>query len=366
MIYRELKLKLTTKQKNQLNTWLFNLTGIYNWAIRTIELNANNKIYFSRFDFCNLLANHGRKIGIPSHVIQGTLNQAYTTWERCFKKISKQPKLKSVRNKLNSIPFPDPIFINKLNKNTINLPRIDKIHYFKQTLPEGRIKCGRIIKRASGWYLQLTIDAVHKFPIKITNWKVGIDTGFKNLVVFSDGTKFNNPRNFIKGQVRIIQAQRGKRKQLTARLHERIKNRRKDHHHKVSRFIVQNYSEIYITNDNLINQARLFGKSISDAGISQLRNFILYKGDVHGRKVELVDSKHTTITCSNCYSLTGPSGLSGLAVRDWECSVCGAVHNRDINAAKIILNLGLGYSLDKTETHALGPEIFRPELLGIA
>ena len=43
MITRELKLKPTTKQKNTLNTWLFQLTGVYNWAIRKIELNANDK-----------------------------------------------------------------------------------------------------------------------------------------------------------------------------------------------------------------------------------------------------------------------------------------------------------------------------------
>lgn len=50
------------------------------------------------------------------------------------------------------------------------------------------------------------------------------------------------------------------------------------------------------------------------------------------------------ITCSTCGALTGPAGLGGLAVRHWECSACGAYHDRDINSAMVVLNVGLGTS----------------------
>ena len=191
------------------------------------------------------------------------------------------------------------------------------------------------------------------FKSSIDTKKVGIDTGFKHLAILSDGTKFDNERVFMKGQKRLAQAQRGKRRKLTARLHERIKHRRKDYNHKVSRKIVENYNEIYITNDNLRGQAKIFGKSVSDAGISQLRQFISYKSDAHNRKCVLVDSKYTTMTCSKCWDRTGPTGLSKLAVRAWECSSCGEQHDdRDINAANVILKLGLGWSLDNDRIHA--------------
>lgn len=346
MIVRELKLKLTTKQKNICNDWLFQLTGVYNWGIRQIELNANNKIYFSEFDFKGLLFNHSKKLKIPSHTIRATLQQAYLAWDRCFKKQSKKPKLKSVRNKLNSISFPDPIPINRIDEKIIKLTNLGKVKYFKQKLPEGMIKQARIIKKASGWYLQVVIDTTHKFSVKNNNKKVGIDTGFKDLAILSDGTKFENQRNFVKVQKRLAQAQRGGNKELLRKLHEKIKNRRKDYNHKVSRKIVEDYSEIYITNDDLVSMSKKFGKSVMDAGISQLRRFIIYKSDAHNRKCVLVDSKYTTMTCSNCNSRTGPTGMSGLAVRNWECSVCGTQHDRDVNAAKVILNFGLGYSLD--------------------
>ena len=251
MLVRELKLKLTTNQKNLLNDWLHILTGVYNWAIRKVELNANDKIYFGKFDFINLLSNHGKKLGIPSHTIQGTLEQAFTSWKRCFKKISRKPKLKSIRNKLNSISFPDPVPSGRLKSRIIRFPKLGQVKFYKQNLPVGSIKRARIVRRASGWYCQLTIEAEHKFPVKQTNAKVGIDTGFNNLATLSDGQKFYNPRNYRKSQVRLAQAQRGINRKLVARLHERISNRRKDYNHKVSRDIVENFQEIYITKDNL-------------------------------------------------------------------------------------------------------------------
>lgn len=345
MITRELKLKLTKKQETQLNEWIPILTSIYNFGIRKIELNAKDKIYFSKFEFNNLLADHSKKLGVSSHTIQAVLKRSYQAWKGCFKKLSKKPKFKSVRNKLNSIPFPDPIPASRITNRTIQIPLLGKVRYHKQALPLGKVKQARIIKRASGWYLQLTIDAKHTFKVKDVNKQVGIDTGFKHLAILSDGTKFENERNFVKKQGRLAQAQRGKRKNLAARLQEHIKNKRKDYNHKVARRIVEDYSEIYITNDNLKGMSKVFGKSVSDAGIAQLRNFITYKGDNHSRKVSLVNSKHTTMTCGDCKALTGPTGIHKLAVRYWECSSCGAKHDRDINAARNILNIGLGSNL---------------------
>lgn len=345
MITRELKLKPTKQQIKTLEEWLFILTGVYNFAIRKIELNAKDKIYFSKHDIQNLCSGHSKKLGIPGHVIQATLCQAYISWERNFKRLSKKPKLKSIRNKLRTIIFPDVFLKKRLGQRHILFFGLGTVKYFKQRLPEGKIKNVRIVKKASGWYCQLCIDTNNIFPIKETTKKVGIDTGFKALATLSNGVKYDNKRLFIRGQQRLAQAQRGKNKKLTACLYERISNRRKDYNHKVSRQIVENYKEIYITKDNLRCQAKIFGKSVTDAGIAQLRNFILYKGDNHGRVVKLVDSKNTTMTCSNCGNLTGPTGLDKLAVRVWECCSCGSTHDRDINAAMNILKLGLGYNL---------------------
>ena len=342
MITRSIKLRLTKTQEKTLEQWLWNLTGVYNWGVKKIEYNAKNKIYFSEKTFQNLLADHSKKLGIPSHTLQGILLQVYGAWRRCFKKQAKRPRLKGSRNKLNSIPFPDPIKYPQGNK--IGISGLGKIRFHKQELPQAKIKCGRIIKRASGWYLCLVLDTECSFPVKETNTAIGIDPGFATLLTLSDGTKIENPRELRNGSERIAKAQRGDNKKLTARLQERQANRRTDRNHKISRKIIENYATVFYSNDNFKGIAKKFGKSVSEAGLRQLINFISYKGSTCGRKVESVNSKYTTMTCSSCGTLTGPSGYNGLAVRHWECSACGADHDRDINSAKVVLNVGLGTS----------------------
>lgn len=346
MITRELKLKLTKRQEEILNNQIFQCSGLFNLIIRRIKLSAQDKIYYSKYELFNQFAGHSKKTDLHSRTIQAIIEQAYTSWDRCFKKLAKEPKLKSIRNKLNSIPFPDPIKRSKFEShNRIKFPTLGSLKFCKQELPSGNIKQSRIIKRVSGWYLSLVIDTKHTFKVQDTNETVGIDTGFKDLAILSNGKRYNNNRYYVKGQKRLAQAQRGKNKKLVARLQERNKNRRKDYNHKVAKEIVQNHSEIYITNDNLKGQAKKFGKSVGDAGISQLRNFILYKSENHGRVCKLVDSKYTTMTCGNCGAKNGPTGLDKLAVRVWECPDCRSVLDRDVNSANVILKLGLGISL---------------------
>jgi len=340
MIIRQLKLKLNTKQEQQFDNWLWHLTGVYNWAIRKIELDAKDGIYHSQFDIQNRIANHSETMGIPSHIMQGIIIQAHRAWRRCFKKLSKKPRLKGNRNKLNSIPFPDPI--RPPTNNKIGIVGIGKVRFHKQELPKGKIKCGRIIKRASGWYLCLWIDAVHTFPVKETDRAVGIDPGFSTLLALSDGTKIENPRELKRDETRLAQAQRGRCFSLTARLQERQANRRRDRNHKISRKLIENYKIIYYSDDNFKGLACVFGKSILEAGLGQLIRMITYKGSFCGRDVVPINSKFTTMTCSACGALTGPTGWGGLAVRHWECSACGADHDRDINSAMVVLNVGAG------------------------
>ncbi|MHB1543067.1 MAG: nuclease/transposase family protein, partial [Gammaproteobacteria bacterium] len=157
MIQAQIKLRPKAKQEGQLNDWLWSLTGVWNWAVRKIGQDAQDGIYYTSMGFQNLLADHGKRIGLPSHTVQGTLAQAYSAWSRCFKKQGGKPRLKGMRNKLNSVPFPDPI--RAADGNPIKLPGIGLLRFHKQDIPAGKIKCGRIVKRASGGHLCLFIDA---------------------------------------------------------------------------------------------------------------------------------------------------------------------------------------------------------------
>ncbi len=350
MIQTQLKLRLTKTQESALNEWLFMLTGVWNWAIRKIELDAGGGFFHTPKGFQNLLANHGKKLGIPSHTLQGTLLTAHEAWRRCFKGLAKKPRLKGVRNKLNNIPFPDPL--RRTDGNRIPVPGLGRIRFHKQDIPEGCIKCGRMVKRTSGWYLCLFIDAAPKASPATGHGQVGIDPGYNHLLTLSNGEKIAHPRELERQEKHLAQAQRGGNKRLVSRLHERIRNTRRDRNHKLSRRLLSENAVIVFSADRIKSLQRTFGKSVASIGHHQLRRMLAYKCTQSGRRYIEVDSHHSTRTCSACGALSGPAGYAGLSVRTWACSACGAEHDRDVNAAVNTLMAGLGPSLEEAH-HAV-------------
>jgi putative transposase len=350
MVQHQLKLKPNKKQEDTLNQWLWHLTSVHNWSVRKLELDARDSVYYSRKEFNNLLANHGDRLGIPSHVLQGQLCIAYDAWQRCFKGLAKRPRFKSKRNKLNSVPFPDPFNTPKGNK--IAVPGLGKLRFHKQQLPEGRIKCGRIYRRASGWYLGLFVDAAPNAIPVVAHGEIGIDPGFKHLLAFSTGEKIEHPRELEASANRLAQAQRGNQPRLASRIQEKIANQRKDRNHKLSRRLVSENAVICFSKDNHRAIAKRFGKSVASSSHGQLRQFLSYKASrTDGRKYIEVDNRNSTRTCSVCGSLTGPQGWKGLKVRLWTCTECGTPQDRDINAAENTLMAGVGRTHEVT--HAI-------------
>ena len=350
MVQYQLKLRMTKAQDSECTRGLYHLASVWNWAVRKIELNAKDRIYFRRIEFRNLLAGHSKKLGIPSHILQGILSTVYDAWQRCFQKLGGKPRLKSVRNKLNSIPFPDPIQAPKGDR--VSLPGLGRVRFHKMELPTGRIKCGRMVKRASGWYLCLFIEAEPKKIERIGTGAIGIDPGFHNLLTTSEGEVIEHPREFERAERRLAEAQRGHDKKLAARIQERICNRRKDRNHKLSRRLIAENVEIHFSRDNNKRIAKKFGKSVGSSGHAQLRGMLAYKSPLSGTRYVEVDAKYSTLTCSVCGALSGPRGLSGLAERQWTCADCGSSHDRDINAALNTLIAGAGSALEGCAFHA--------------
>jgi transposase len=81
-------------------------------------------------------------------------------------------------------------------------------------------------------------------------------------------------------------------------------------------------------------------KSVLDSGWGMLKQMLQYKGEHAGRSVQVVSERNTSAACSSCGALSGPRGANGLAVRRWICSECGDSHDRDVNAARLILLRG--------------------------
>jgi len=73
-----------------------------------------------------------------------------------------------------------------------------------------------------------------------------------------------------------------------------------------------------------------------------LRSMLKYKCEHAGIRYAKVHERNTTRACSCCGAIpaSSPRGRTGLRIREWNCSECGARHDRDVNAARNILELG--------------------------
>ena len=124
-----------------------------------------------------------------------------------------------------------------------------------------------------------------------------------------------------------------------ARLHGKIANQRRDFWHKMTRQLVNQYDLICIENLTLgfMTANRHLALSAHDAALGEFRNMLAYKAEEAGRQVALVPPQHTSQMCSGCGRLVAKS----LSERVHQCDACGLELDRDVNAARNILTLGL-------------------------
>jgi len=206
-------------------------------------------------------------------------------------------------------------------------------------LGQYELRAGSISQDARGrWYLNVAVE-VEVIPSAGTA-SVGIDLGLKECAVASDGQRIEG-RFYKKLETDLGVAQRACKKNRVKAIHAKIKNQRKDMLHKFSTKLVAENAAVFVGN---VSSAKLvktkMAKSTLDAGWSMFKTMLEYKATQAGIVFEEVNESYSTQTCSQCASIEGPKGLSGLAVREWTCG-CGAVHDRDTNAAKNILARGL-------------------------
>ncbi|HEY2276288.1 MAG TPA: transposase [Steroidobacteraceae bacterium] len=192
------------------------------------------------------------------------------------------------------------------------------------------------------WYLNVTVRLRKPAkPLTAATTDVGIDLGLKDLAATSEGLKVEAERFYRDLEPALAVAQRAGKKARSQALHAKIANRRKDFLHKVSTAFVRKHGAIFIGNVNAsaLAQSR-HAKSILDAGWSSFRTMLKYKCDDAGAWFDEVDEAFSTQTCSLCSARSGPKGIAGLGMREWACGECGAVHDRDVNAARNILAAG--------------------------
>lgn len=128
-----------------------------------------------------------------------------------------------------------------------------------------------------------------------------------------------------------------------AKLHEHVSNCAKDFNHKLSRKLVEEYDFIAMEDLNvssLIKNHNL-AYSISDVRWTQLVNFIQYKCQWYVKEFRQVDRFYASSKICSCCGTIHKDVVNSLSVRDWICPDCGVHHDRDVNAARNILNQAL-------------------------
>jgi putative transposase len=204
--------------------------------------------------------------------------------------------------------------------------------------PDGRYYASFVVKRAAA-------------PLPACMHEVGIDVGLDRLAVTSDGQIVANPR-FLRGKERRLaraqrvlsrkqkgSANRAKARRRVAVLHRKVRESRFDHAHKTALGLVRDNQAVYAEDLAVSGLARTrLAKSIYDAGWSQLLRLVAQKAEHYGRTFHRIGRfVPSSQRCSGCGTKDGPKPLN---VRQWSCAACGAVHDRDVNAARNILAAG--------------------------
>ena len=208
-------------------------------------------------------------------------------------------------------------------------------------------------KSKKGNYYCSICCEVNQTEYEHTGEIIGIDLGIKDLVIDSNGIKYENPKYLNKVEKKIKHLQRlyskktkdsknrEKARLKLAAAHEKLGNKRKDNLHKITTKLIKENDIICIENLAVKNMTKnhKLAKAIQDASFGTLVSMLKYKAVWHNRQIiEIGRYYPSSKICSCCGHRMQ---YMGLEVREWTCPICGTNHDRDINAAVNIMNEGL-------------------------
>ncbi len=235
---------------------------------------------------------------------------------------------------------------------SIQLPRLGKIRVKERTDKfRGRILSATVSREADRWYVSLTVKRERSDPKPINGPVVGLDLGIRTFAVVSDGTEFASPKPLQCALKRLKRRGRqhsrkekgskNRRKSALrlARLHRKIRNKRRDFFHKVTSRLTKTKSVIVVEDLAVRNMVRnhCLARAIVDASWSEFRRMLEYKAVWYGSKILVADRFYpSSKTCSNCDTVKKELDLSQ---RIFMCPRCGFSMDRDRNAAQNLENL---------------------------
>jgi len=371
----EFKLKPTPKQAVIFTDWLEECRRVYNYALaerkdwfksRSCQINACSlkSQYIIPADAkrptyanqCKALTAY-RKTSpnlqrVQSQVLQQTLRRLEQAFVSMWEQSHGFPRFKKPGT-MRSFVFPQ-LSKDAVTDCGIKLPVIGlvKFRQSREILGDAEVKQARIVRRASGWFVILTLQWNVQVPDVMPHGEgIGVDVGINHFAAVSNGKLFPNPRpsRALERKLKLLQQSvsrkvkgsnnRKKAQAKVSKLHERIGNVRKDYHWFLAHNLCDWAGMIFVEDLNLKGLARGFlGKHCLDAGWGQFFQILEQCCRKRGVFFLKVDSKKTSQICPNCLTETGKKQLSE---RVHSCEHCGYTTDRDVAAAQVVLIRGL-------------------------
>jgi putative transposase len=287
---------------------------------------------------------------IDSQALQQSLKHLDIAYDRYFNKVSNFPRFKK---RYNNQSFKTTQNFG-IENNKLYIPKLKTLIKIKQDrkLPV-RHSSVSIYKTSSGKYYAIFMCEIkQKFLPKVKK-RIGIDLGLKELVITSKGNIFQNNKLTKKFEKKLSHKQRklsrkkkgsknrNKARVEVAKIHEKITFKRLDYLHKISRKLINENQVIIAENLNVAGMLKnhRLAKAISDASWSELVRQLKYKSEWYGRTFYQIDRWFpSSKTCNKCNNIIDKLPLK---IRSWKCLFCNNINDRDINAAKNILEKGI-------------------------
>ena len=302
---------------------------------------------------------------LPSQVIQQVARRMDLGYQRFFDNIEDRklgrsvrkvgkPKIKP-RHKYNSLTFTQSGY--KIEGNRIYIKCVKKsFTFWKHRDWTGTIKTVTIKRDTVGdYYLYLVCeDTKPTEALPLTSSEAGADFGMKTFLTLSDGIKIESPQFFRQSLNAIRSAHKELSRKQTfsgawyrakrhlSRLCKKIANRRRDWFFKLALRLVRKYDTIAIETLNLDGMKRLWGRKVSDLAFGEFTLILEWMCAKYSKTLAKAGQwQPTTKVCHVCQEKN-----ESLTLRDryWTCPCCSTFHDRDINAAKVILQVGVAVS----------------------
>ena len=288
---------------------------------------------------------------MPLQVLQASLRNMHTAFDRFYKHKGGYPNYKNKRDK-QAFKIAQPKTFH-IKDNKLHIPKLKsgiKCKVSKELVGEPCF--ATVTKTKSGrYFVSITVKQDNYQPYSHTNKSMGLDLGIKDLVITSDGVKYPRLKKQIKqlkrklkhNQRHLSRKQHGSKryeKQVLKcnRIYEKITNVKVDYIHKITTELVKTYDIIKVEDLNIKGMVKnhKLAEVINECNWGEFVRMLQYKCDWNNKQLVKVDRFYpSSQICSECGCRN--KKVKNLAIRQWTCECCGTLHDRDINAAINIL-----------------------------